>query len=1082
MKHLLHILVLVLFAVGSTYAQATVTGTVLSGEDNSPLIGVTVLVKGTSQGTVTDMDGKYSISVAGDDAVLVFSYVGFKTQEVTVGSQSKIDVTLSTDQEMLDEVVVTAVGISRDKKELGYAVQQVSTDELTGAQEVNLGSALSAKAAGVSVVTNSGVPGASATIRIRGSNSITGSNSPLFVVDGIPIDNSISGQNTGTDGVSNSNRLIDINPEDIAEMSVLKGAAATALYGTRAANGAIIIKTKSGSFNSKMKVSFKASVDVSEYQQVTPLNKTYSQGIGGKYGYPSTAFSPSAVSWGAKISDLVWVPSQENKWDKNGAVMTAAEAQSQGLASVPMTPYNNVNDYFQTGVTQDYYLSLSGGSNKSTYYVSAGHLHSSGIVPNSDFTRTTFKVNVQNKFTEKFSSSFSGQYATSGGYRIQQGSNTSGVMLGLLRTPPSFDNSNGYGQDGYKHEDAYLFPDGSQRNYRGGGGYDNPNWVSNVIPHLDEVNRLIGSLQFTYKATDWMNITYQLGLDTYTDRRTQGFEVGSRANPGGTVWERQLFSRDINSDLFVTFDKKVNDDLNVRVLIGHNYFDTHFQDFKTQGDGLSVPDFYHLSNASSYTPSDSETRVKRTGIYLDGTVSYKDYLHLSFTGRNDWSSTLPSDNNSYFYPSASLSFNFDQLVDFDPLYFGKLRVSWGRVGRDASAYSTDNYFTGIIFNDGTINTIADGWTNGIGFPYNGVSGFTKSSVLGSDKLEPEFTSTLEFGLETQFLNGRVGLDLTYYSSLTEGAIIPVELSPATGYQRFVQNAAEISNKGVEVVLSGTPVKLESGFQWDLSVNYTKYTNIVESLADGVETITLGGFTGTSSRAVAGEPYGVIYGGAWKRNAAGKLVIGADGYPIVDSEEQVLGDPNPDWMMGINNSFSYKGLTVTALFDIRKGGQIWNGTKGALSFFGASELTAVNREKTTVFDGVVQTLDAEGNVVSEEPNTTEVPLDENWYLGNGGGFGSQAEDFVEDAGWVRLRNVSISYKLPKAMLSKTKLIKDLQITLSGRNLWLKTDFDGIDPETNLTGAGNSSRSQNAMGLEYFNMPNTKSYSATIRVGF
>ncbi len=1060
----------------TAWAQSQVSGTVTSEETGEMLPGVNVIVKGTTVGTVTDIEGNYNIQVPDDqNTTLQFSFIGFAPQEVAVNGRSTIDLALASDVQSLEEVVVTAIGIERDRKKLGYAVQQIDGEAIQNTQEPNIVNALNGQVAGVQVTANSGTPGAASQIRIRGNTSITGDNSPLFVIDGIPIDNSITGGSGGSDGgtagVSSSNRTLDLNPGDIASMTVLKGTSAAALYGIRAKNGAIIITTKKGS-NGGLKITFNSSVTGIQHNGTASLQDMYAQGSGGVYQYPSNA---ALTSFGPLLSDLVFVPSQENIWDKNGAVLTRTDAEAQGLESNPLTPYDNVEDFYRTGWSYDNYLSLSGGNEKATFFTSVGWLTSDGIVPNSEFDRITAKVNGSMNFTEKFKASIGVTYTNGEGYRIQQGSNISGVNLGLYRTPPSFDNSNGFGEDAVDESSAYRFPDGSQRTYRGGLGYDNPFWITNLIPHIDQTNRMIGYLDLNYEFTDWLDLTYRLGTDFYSDRRSQGFEPGSRANPAGQVFERQIFNRDLNSDVILVAEKTLASEVTLTGILGHNYFQTYLQNLYTEGNNLAIPGFYNISNAAQVLSSDNETIIKRHGVYFDLGFDYRSTIFFNVTGRNDWLSTLPEDNNSYFYPSFNLGFAFSELLDADFLSFAKLRASYAIVGGEAPAYSTATYFTSAAATAGS-NQIGDGWTTGLNFPFAGVPGFTQQNTLGNNDIQPETSRSWEFGLDFQLFEERIGLDVTYFDNTVSDQIIPVDISRSSGFRTIVRNAGEVSSKGFEVVLNAVPVRTPN-FTWNSIINFNRLRNRVEELAPGLDNIFLGGFTGTGSFAIANESFGAIYGGAFLRNDEGQYIIGADGFPQLDQAEpqQIIGDPVPDWTATWNNTFSYKGLSFSFMFDVREGGDMWNGTKGALTFFGMSEITE-NRGDVVIFPGVVENGDG-----TFRENDTQVTLGETWYTGNGGGFGSVAEHFIEETSWIRLRNVSMGYSLPNSLIDNTPF-EGVNLSLTGRNLWLSTTFDGGDPETNLTGSAGNSTSRNAQGLHYFNFPNTKSVTATLRVTF
>ncbi|GJM60666.1 SusC/RagA family TonB-linked outer membrane protein [Persicobacter diffluens] len=1065
-----------MLAVSTAWAQdRTVRGTVTARDSGDPIPGVNVLLKGASTGTVTDINGEYSISVPDAGGVLIFRFIGLATEEVRIGSQSQINMTMTADIKQLTEVVVTAVGIERDKKRLGYAVEEVKASDLVSSRESNLVQGLNAKVAGVNVTQNAGTPGAGSTIRIRGNTSITGDNSPLFVIDGIPVDNSVTGGagsgdgGTGGDatgGVANSNRMVDINPDDVESLTVLKGTAATALYGMRAANGAIIITTKKGDVNQKMRLTVRQTNTWSQINKMHDLNDEFAQGSAGVYQGPETGQSGS---WGPRISDLVWVPSIENQYDKNGAVFTRADAEAQGLDFTPMRAYDNVDDVFGTGFTNDTYLSLSGGTDRSTYFASVGFTRDEGVIPLSNYQRLTGKISADHRFSDQFKLATTVTYTNSNSRRVQQGSNLSGIMLGLIRTTPSFDNSNGFGSDAVNEISAYEFPDGSQRNYRGGGGYDNPFWVINNIPFHDEVNRVIAMLQADYAPADWVTIVGRVGNDFYSDERSQHAEINSRGFTAGQIYERRITNQDLTADLLATLSQDLTSTLSGQLIVGYNYFNTRNRSLFVQGDDLSLPNFDNISNAATVFSTDNTNRLRRHGVYYDAQLAFKDLLFLNTTGRNDWSSSLPKKNNSFFQPTFSLSFVFSELLDVDAISFGQFRSSWGQVKRDAPIYATQNYFQGAAL-DGTTNQISDGWTNGVGFPFGGVNGFTQQNGLGNDDIKPETQSTWELGLGMKFLENRFGFDVTWYNTITSDQIVNAQLSSATGFGSTIINGGEIESTGWEITFDADIIR-STDWYWNTNVNFTTYENTVNSLAPGLTNVQLGGFTGTGSYVEAGQPYGVLRGGVFQRNEAGQMIIGDDGFPLAAPDQGIIGDPIPDFTAGWRNTISWKGVSLNFLFDFRQGGDMWNGTKGALTFFGMSELTE-GRGETVVFNGVTET---------GQPNTKQVVLDQNWYQGNGGGFGSVDEHFVEETTWVRLRELSLGYDFPKPMISKIGL-SGLNLTFTGRNLWLTTTYDGIDPEANLTGTGGNGLSQNAVGLEYFVNPNTKSYTASLTLTF
>lgn len=1049
----------VLLLMGNVlWAQVTVSGTVTDAENGDPIEGVAVLVKGTTTGMFTAEDGSYSLSVPSEDDMLVFSYVGKLTQEIAVAGRSTIDVNMINDVLQLDEVVVTAVGLETNRRSLGYSIQNVDADEIVNARETNLVNALNSKVAGVTVVSSSGSPGSSANIRIRGSVSVNGSNSPLFVLDGVPIDNTESGN--GVAGVDQSNRAIDINPNDIASISVLKGAAATALYGIRAANGAVIITTKGGQAG-KPRVTVSASYTRDEINKMPERQSTYAQGrpVGGVPTYRGP-FTFEGFSWGPAIADLEFDGASDYPFDVNGGLVPAGTGN--GVPANTYDPY----DFFVTGNTLDLNASVSGGNGKTNYYLSAGRLTSTGVVPLATFNRNTFKVKAGTEITKKLSAEMSANFINSGGYRIQRGSNLSGIMLGLMRTTPTFDNGNvGAGEADPTDKAAFEIPNGDQRSYRY-GVYDNPYWTINKNPFRDDVNRVIGYASLKYEATNWLSFIYKLGTDFYTDRRNGAFDI----NPGwsvGEIYNSFRSSNDLNSDFLIQLNKNFGSKINVNATLGHNFFSTQVITQSSSGTTLAAPDFYHISNATDILAGEGIFQRKLVGVFGTANFSYDNYLFLNVSARNDWSSTLGANSNSIFYPAASLGFAVTEALgmsDNPILPYAKLRASLGQVGNDAPfAYATANYF-GSAFSGG------DGFISGISYPTFGTNAFELSSALGNSDLRPETTTTLELGAELKFFTGRLGLDVTYYSSTTTDIVVSVSLPAPTGFTSVVQNAGQISNKGWEVILNGTPIRTGS-FEWNIDVNFTTYENTVDSLGEGISQIGLSGFTSTSSRAVVGQPYGAIFGSGFQRDDNGNVIIGSDGWPLQDGQTQVYGDPNPDWIAGIRNTFSYKGISLSALLDVRQGGDMWCGTCGVIDYFGTSKQSGDLRNETVVFDGVLE---------DGSPNNIEVSyadpangLGGNYFIRYG--FGGITEMSIYETSWVRLREVTLNYSLPEKVTNALKT-GDIDISLSGRNLWLSTEYPGIDPETNLTGG------TNGFGLDYFNMPNTKSYGGSIRITF
>lgn len=1101
MKKVLLLFACLTFVSMQVFAQErTVTGTV-SADDGMGLPGVSVVVKGTSKGTITDMNGQYSLEVPGEASVLIFQFMGMETQEVEV-TGDVVDIVMESTDVALDDIVVTALGVTRDRKALGYSVQDVSADEIKNSASENMLNSLSGKVAGVNITSSQGTAGASSFIEIRGSSSITGNNQPLFVVDGMPINNS-AGQDEyhtyDTDGVTESNRAIDINPDDIKSISVLKGGAATALYGLRAANGVVMITTKKGENykGSKVRVNLKSSVTYGQITQVPELQTKYSQGsmiYGGLLGRPNGIWDPdaghyNAVSWGPEISTLSYttdpnyLPSDDYgagpstpmaeyllKWDPNGRIVPSNHPAANGNPVNVYDPY----DYFQSSLSFKNHLDVSGGNDYSTYYVSMSHEDNESVVPNNEFSKTSFKLSSTYKLLPNLDIGTDVLYVNSGGKRVQSGSNISGVMLGLLRTPPTFDNSYGY-----------VFEDGSQRTFRNGGGYDNPYWISNKIGYEDNTNRMIGNINLDYEINDWLRLTYRAGIDWYFKDIDEYFSKNSNAYGSGYRKRVASYNKEFNADLLLNINKTFSD-FNITASIGQNMYQRKYHSQASIANDLIVSEFYNMVNTSDNRGFESNYQKRTAAIFGDVGLSYKSMVFLNLTGRNEWSTTMPEDKNSFFYPSASLGFVFSELMSNSGVFtFGKVRASYARIANDGPAYRTTTYW-------GAGSTY-DGWTtDGAQFPFNGTPGYSYGDVKGNNEIKPETLTNFEFGAELRFFNNKLFIDVAYFVNKNTDLLLFVPVAPSNGFDSFYLNAGEMETKGWEILIGGTPVKT-SDFSWDITVNFSNPWTEVIKLADGVESVSLGGFTEPQVRAVAGYPYRTIFALDWERDANGNVIINddpndsyTDGFPMGSDQMTPNGDVQAKWKMGIMNSFSYKGFTLSALVEIKKGGSMWNGTKGALYYFGMHKDTE-SRGEERVWEGVRGHFNSAGDLVHMENsvevagagavNSESVVVDEDWYWwsGEGSSFTGPSAPFIEKTDWVKLREVSLQYSFPKSIIGN-KVISSLDVYVTGTNLFTDTPYTGVDPETSLTGAANS------QGFDYFNMPGMKTYTFGVRVGF
>ncbi|NOY48130.1 MAG: SusC/RagA family TonB-linked outer membrane protein, partial [Chlorobi bacterium] len=838
---------LLAFVVQFTFAQEkTISGTI-SDQSGMPLPGVNIIVKGTSNGTQSDFDGNYTIN-ASVGAVLTFTYVGLKTVEITVGSSSTINVTMEEDASVLDEVVVTAFGIKKEKRSVGYAVQEVAAETIINSGASNVLDALSGKSSGVQITRSSGSAGGGSRIVIRGATSMVGNNQALIIIDGVRSNNETLQSQASTAGTASSNRLMDLNAEDIESVSILKGAAATAVYGTAGSAGVILITTKKGTKGQKFQVSISSQIAFDNVSQLTQLQNTYAQGrlIGGvpTYRGPETGESGS---WGPRLSDLEYSTDSSiynatntagnfgrafdvdgnYRWDNNGFLVP--RGLGNGTAA---NDYNKLNsdDFFRTGVSLTKNISITGSNESITYRFSASDLKQEGIVPNEEYKRRTFNLGATLKANDKLSFETAINYTRSDYDRIQQGSNTSGLLLGLYRTPASFDNSNGLGTAARNNPVAYEFADRSQRNYRGGGGYDNPYWVINNAPGKEEVHRLFGNFKTNYVVNNWVNLNLNVGLDVTSDKRKQSFEIGSRTNPTGRIILDDFLTRQTDVNLFVSGDGDITEDFSFNYLVGVNYFSFVRDRLNEVGIGLLFPGFMDISNTTTVSGFEDINRYRSMGVFINSQISWKRMLYLNFSARQDYDSRLRdpakafnASDIGFFYPSVSGSFIFSEVLPKnDILSFGKIRASWAQVGAPPpAAYSTSTSYE--------IANIFGGWGNGITFPINNVTSFELDNLAGNPNLKPEITTTKEYGIELRFFGNRLNLDVAYFESDIEDAILNASLPASSGFTSKWVNAGVMAGNGWEVTIGAKPIVSEN-FSWNTQINWSKSETIVKSLA------------------------------------------------------------------------------------------------------------------------------------------------------------------------------------------------------------------------------------------------------------
>lgn len=1108
MRKILLLTVVVLSTMSMAWAQdRTVSGKVSSTEDGSPIPGVNVVLKGTSNGTATDAEGKYSLVIPAAGGSLVFSFIGLESKEVPIGDLSVVDVSLALDVTQLSEVVVTALNIAVDKDRVGSASSQVGASAIKSSGEATLINGLQGKASGVQIARTSGDPGAGSYIQIRGQSSITRSVQPLVVIDGVPSFNS-GGGNTGS--VVQQSRLNDINPNDIASIEILKSAAASALYGSRGANGVIMVTTKRGSGSKgKVNISYGATYSQDRILVEHPLQTRWGQGNKGFY---EGSTNNTGNSWGDFIADrsggadVVYVPGDAGY---RGYFLaddgTEFHETIQGNIASPhggknsRTVYDRYDQLFRTGQYFEHNLSVSGATQNGSFYTSVSNLDQKGIVDgNSDYKRTTFRVNADQRLSDFLKLTTNITYAHISSSRIQQGSNVNGLFLSALRSSADFD------QEHYKGtyiDAAGLAFTGRQRGYRNHIGalptagfgttqaYDNALWVARENIDESTVERINGMIQFDINATKWLTITLRNGLDHYSDYRKTFFPVNSAgAVASGQITIQTPRETQWNFDGFATGTWNLNENFNLAATVGMNFNQSSSDNVGATTSAFIIaqdpPENVQNAVAANRAPFNSIAKTRRSAAFYTVDLDYKDQVFLNLTGRGERNSNFShADNPLFFYPSASVAWQFTKTLGLENniLSFGKLRASAGQVGQTPGLYTTYTYFNSSVYGESWGSTLN---TSGYG------GGYERSSLLGNQDLKPEIKTEFEFGGDFRFLNNRLTLGATYFTNTIKDVLLNISIAPSIGYISKAGNVAELQNSGIELDFGGDVLK-KGDFTWNIYGNWTRIRNEVTDLA-GTSSIFLQGFTGTSSRAVEGHPIGVIWGVKYARDAESNLVLDAKGFPTAASTEGVIGDPNPEWRAGLGTALSWKGFKLNVLFEHSHGGKIWGGTRGALFSFGTHKdtdkmvtLSATEASTLLNYNGVTAvgygyapntdgTYTIRGEI--KDFGAGPVLLDQTWWSSLGGGFGTQAEDFIESAEWTKLREVSLSYRLSSDGFRKLTKLASVDFTLTGRNLFLWTDFKGNDPETNLTGP------TNGRGLDYFNNPATKSFVFSVVVNY
>lgn len=1073
----LFLLALAIGVIQGAAQVTTVRGIVTTEEDGEPVIGASVIVKGTSLGTVTDVNGRFELSGFPPSATrLLISYISLMAKEVAIAPQ--VSVTLKSDTHLLDEVVVTALGISREKKALGYTAQEVKQNALVQGKDNNLLNSLSGKIAGVRITNTQGDVGSSRIV-IRGETSIAGENQPLFIVDGIPVDNSqLNARSSGRDF---KNAIADLNPEDIKTLTVLKGPNAAALYGARAAHGAIVITTKGGDKRQKgIGITLHSSTQVSFVATLPEFQNLFGQGAGGRFSYVDGkgAGVNDGVdeSWGPRLDIGLLIPQFDSPLDADG----------NRVATPWVSHPNNVRDYFRMGISTNNGISVARGDDKYQFRVGYNYEKQVSIVPDAGTNKTNISLNTDYHLAKWIVVGATANYivytapslpgsATPSGSNVRSNS----PMLQFLW----------FG----RQVDTNSLKADYTRNWNS-SYYDNPFWSASYNTQSQERHRLIGDLHAEFRLTDGLHVRFRTSTDWYNDRRKSKVKWGSAGagSPYGSYAEDAYTVKENNTEVLATYIKQLNKNWGIDALLGFNVRNKQYENNYQAAPRLAVADLYTLTNSRDpLTSSNDFYRLRQYGLYGSIQLDYRRWAFLNITGRNDWSSTLPVDNNSYFYPSVTASVLLSEAFGWrsKAVNYLKIRGGWSQVGADANPYQLATVFTSeTAFNGNPLQS---------------------SSTIGMNpNLKPEKTSSIEAGFEAAFWDNRLYLDFTYYKTDSRNQILKLATTAASGYTSQVRNAGHIRNRGYEIQLGAVPIQTSKGFRWNLDLNYGANSSKVVKLDDeGLITSYQLYSSGIQILASVGEAYGTLFGTSYVRDANGNVVVDANGLPKISTTNKTLGKFTPDWTGGISNTFSYRSLSLSFLIDASVGGSIFSNTNKTGKYTGVLANTLSGRDAE--HGGLWYYTDAMGNNVrlSESPSYS-VSSDGLYYAQVNGQStrvyqdgimvegvtesGSKNEEVVSaekyyhriysiaeanvyDASYVKLREVALSYRLPRLWTQKLHL-QEASVTLTGRNLWtIYKSVPNIDPESALT-------TGNAQGVEAYSLPTTRSFGVNLSVKF
>ncbi len=1033
--------------------QSKLEGTVIDAVTKEPVIGASINIKGTTHGVVTDLDGKFFFQTGQKfPYTLIVSYLGYKKKEVVV-NQNSVTIDLTEEQNVLSEVVVTALGITKEKKSLGYTTQSLKNKDIADTKETNFLNSLAGKLAGVRITNSQGDMGSSRII-IRGETSIAGNNQPLFVVDGVPVDN--SQLNSGGATRDFKNAISDLNPQDIETLTVLKGPNAAALYGSRAAHGVVLITTKSGKSQKGLGISVSSGITISQVATLPSFQNSFGQGSNGKFSYVDGK--------GGGINDGV-----DESWGPKLDGRLIPQFYSNGQAVPFVANPDNVRDFFNTGITYDNSISVARSDDKSDFRLGINNQKQNGTVPNSEVNKTNFTINTNYQISKSVKVGVTGNYIVTDAPALPggpSGGRAAGVMLQFLWFGRQVDINQLRNNRDVNWNNSY---------------YSNPYWNAYYNTTSQQRNRLIGDIHLDAKLADGLNFKFRTGVDYYNDRRKYTIKYGTNGTPFGSYAEDAYTVSESNTEGIFTYTKKLSEDFSLDALAGFNIRNHSDANNYQKAPRLAVPDLYTLNNSRDpLTSYNTLSKLRVYSAYASAQFGYKNYAFLNVTARNDWSSTLPSSNRSYFYPSINGSLVLSEALNLksNTLDFLKLRGGWSEVGNDA-----DPYQLSTVYN---FQTAFDG---------NPIQ--TSSQKKLNENLKPETTRSTEVGLEASFWKNRLHFDAAYYNTNSFDQILEIKTTASSGYNSQLINAGKINNRGIEIQLDGSPIQTQD-FKWNVGVNYSKNISKVEILDydKQIQNYTIGTSGGVDVLASVGQAYGALYGTAYQRDASGNIVVGANGLPKADPQKKVLGHYTPDYLAGVTNTLTYKNIEFSFLVDASVGGELFSGTNrtgnytgvlaqtlpgrdaanGGLSYYYPSNNTA--NPKTLVAGGTAPsgvTIYDDGmifkGVYADGTANNQVISAQEYYKASY----NISEAYIYSSTFVKLREVKLAYNLNKSFVKKLGL-EAASITAVGRNLFfIYKDAPNIDPET-------AFNTGNAQGLESLALPTTRNYSLNVNLKF